>query len=281
MDAPPRRGSIARKTAGCAALLACTAALVALVSVNGPEPRADMSPSGFGVNAENLVTQFPEGDWEMHMREMHAIGIRIVRTDAPWATVEPDAPAGARHTYHWQSLDRIVYHLAVAGLRWLPIADYSAPWAASQSFLHRPNAYSAPRDPSQFAAYGTALAVRYGPNGRFWRAHAKLRSLPVTAIEIWNEENGIYWQPAPDAAAYAQLYEDTRAAIHAVAPHLEVLVGGLAPATAATFLGEMLTVLGSGRGKVDAVGLHVTRPMRQTQPESSPVCARSSTSTAM
>jgi hypothetical protein len=107
-----------------------------------------------------------------------------------------------------------------------------------------------------FVDYARAFAARYGPHGSFWRERPGLPSMPVDAMEIWNEENlNVFWKPAPNAPAYLRLYEAARAAIHMQSRNVEVMVGGLAD-PAADFISQLYT---SGRGRAglfDAVAIH-------------------------
>jgi hypothetical protein len=156
-----------------------------------------------------------------------------------------------RHRYDWSFDDLIAASLAAHGLTWLPIIDYTAPWAQSVAGQD----HSPPRSFADYAAYAGAFAARYGSGGAFWRAHAGLTPVPVTAIEIWNEpDNPEFWTPRPDATAYARLYLEARAAIDAADPAIRVLVGGLSNAPA--FLPAMVSALPALRGHVDGVGLH-------------------------
>lgn len=214
-------------------------------------------PDRFGVNGQVLFWQLPQSSWAQQLRVMRQDGIRIVRADAFWDNVEPYAPSGGVHRYYWSHLDAIVAALADQGLRWLPIVDYSAPWAASRrNALGQPLLYSPPSDDNAFAGYAQALVRRYGPGGEFWRQHPGLAPVPVTALEIWNEENGpVFWVPREDPGAYASLYEATRAAVHAADASIEVLVGGLANPSA-PFLQGMIDALGGDTSRIDAVAIH-------------------------
>jgi hypothetical protein len=141
--------------------------------------------------------------------------------------------------------------LAKHRLRWFPVLDYSATWAASYpSDYHSP-----PTSNADFAAYAAAFATRYGRGGSFWAGHPELRPLPVTAYEVWNEPNGAwFWRPAPDAGAYADMYLKAREAIRGADPEATVVIGGLRPQT--PYLRAMYAARPELLGQVDAVGLH-------------------------
>jgi hypothetical protein len=210
----------------------------------------------FGVSVNRVFDDNPHQplSWEAPLAALEASGIRVARTDAFWSWVEPVAPKGGKHTYDWTTLDWIALALARHHLRWLPVLDYSALWAASGADYHSP-----PTSNDDYAAYAKAFAVRYGRGGSFWTRHADVQPLPVLTYEIWNEPNGAwFWSPAPDAAAYADMYLRAREAIHAVDPEAIAMVGGLVPDTG--YVAAMYAARPELRGQVDALGLHPYAP---------------------
>ncbi len=241
------------------ALVVRLLALCTVVAACPAPATAATPPAGLGVNGQALLW-LPATSWPTHLSEMQRDGIHVVRTDSSWQSIEPAAPNAGRHGYRWGFTDALVYALAEHHLRWLPMAGYSALWAVPRGPLSGPDQYSPPSDPSEYAAFAGALAHRYGPRGTFWRAHPTLPRLPVTAIEIWNEENGsFFWRPTSNPAGYAQLYEAARDAIHAAASGVEAVVGGLAWPSEG-FLEQLYLALGERRGAFDAVGVHPYSP---------------------
>jgi hypothetical protein len=221
----------------------------------GPEARQ----SGFfGVNAQFLFSTSP-GRWPPHLESMERGGLGVVRRDAAWELIEPRPPARpGRHVYRWEATDRMVRALASHGLRWYPIVNYSARWAASR----RGEAFSPPARDNDYIAFARALAARYSRNGSFWRGQPRDRIHPVKAYEIWNEPNtSRFWRPQDGAPErYAALYRAARRSIHGVDPGARVVVGGLTTYVPEStpvprFLRRMAARLG-GLGEVDAVGLH-------------------------
>jgi hypothetical protein len=197
------------------------------------------TPRGF--TAQQIATQ---------LQALRRTGATIARSDALWEAAEPEPPAGGVHRYDWSFDDSIAGSLAAHGLLWLPIVDYSPPWAQSP-----PRQTHSPPRSSDYAAFAAALAARYGPGGAFWRAHVDLQAEPVRTYEIWNEPDSPgFWQPAPNAGQYAELYLRARAAILAVDPGARVIVGGLT--SAASFLPAMLAATPALRGRIDGVGIH-------------------------
>jgi polysaccharide biosynthesis protein PslG len=233
----------------------CAVAIAALVACAGATASAaDPPPDGYvGVNAQFLFPFFPPWYVDAHLEAMRAGGIETVRTDAFWHQVEPQPPVDGVHDYQWADLDHQVAALAAMRLRWLPILDYSAPWASAQ-----PREITAPpRSTAEYADYAQALAARYGRGGQFWREHPTLPAMPVTAYEIWNEPNySVFWRPEPDALGYADLYLSARTAIRSVDPQAEAIVGGLTGEAPESFLARMYAEQPALHGRVDAVGVH-------------------------
>ncbi len=185
------------------------------------------------------------------LQALHATGATVGRSDAFWEATEPRPPDHGRHVYDWSFDDHIAAALADAGLRWLPILDYSAPWA--QSLAGRD--HSPPRSSGDYAAYASAFAARYGSQGTFWATHPALPRLPVQTYEIWNEpDSGTFWAPQPNPAGYADLYAAARNAIDSADPSARVIIGGLTQLP--RFLPALLSARPALRGHIDGVGIH-------------------------
>ncbi|MGH2866711.1 MAG: hypothetical protein ACRDNK_03965 [Solirubrobacteraceae bacterium] len=207
----------------------------------------------FGANV-NLLFNTPglaDSVIATQLRALRATAATVARSDAFWEATEPTAPVAGAHHYDWTFDDRIAGALAAAGLRWLPILDYTAPWAQSIPGQD----HSPPRSAADYAAYAGVFAARYGSGGAFWAAHPELTAEPVQTIEIWNEpDNGEFWTRTPDATAYADLYAAARLAIDAADPGVRVIVGGLTRPT--EFLPAMLAARPALAGHIDGVGVH-------------------------
>jgi hypothetical protein len=241
-------------------LLALTALALALaIGSSGhatPESPAGTQPEMFGMSVNRVFNDdFTPAHWDAPLAAVHATGFRAARSDAFWMWAEPDPPAGGKHTYQWAKLDAEAGALAKHGLRWLPILDYSAPWAETVPG----NYHSPPTSNDDYAAYAKAFAERYGRGGSYWSEHPSPEGAPVTTYEIWNEPNGPwFWHPTPDPAAYADMYLKAREAIKAVDPNATVVVGGLV--ADATFVERMYAARPDLRGNVDAIGWHAYGP---------------------
>jgi hypothetical protein len=127
---------------------------------------AHMGPEFYGVNAGAALTGSPEG-WGARLAAMRDAGISVVRDDASWDSVEPQAPdpATGQHQYRWAERDARVAAMARHGLRWYPIVDYSAPWASSI----RGDPFAPPARDEDFATFAGSRrdqAGRYGSSRR-------------------------------------------------------------------------------------------------------------------
>lgn len=221
-------------------------------SASAPAPPP---PAGeqFGANVGRLFNDraYSSAQIDAQLAALARTGATVARSDALWEATEPAPPSGGVHRYDWTFDDAIAGALAENHLRWLPIIDYTAPWAQSVTGQD----HSPPASTSDYAAYAGALARRYGPGGRFWAAHPQLVPEPVDTYEIWNEpDNPAFWTPTPDAAAYADLYMSARGALGSVQPTARVIIGGLTHPTA--FMAAMLGADPGLRGHIDGVGIH-------------------------
>jgi hypothetical protein len=254
-----------RRTPIVAAVIAATIVVVVIAALSSRprtpspstpvQPAPPASPSGeqFGVSVNYLFNRgdFSEAEVNRQLQELRRSGATLARTDALWEATEPTAPTGGVHHYRWAFDDTIARTLSENGLQWLPILDYSAPWA--QTIAGRD--HSPPRLAADYAAYAGAFAARYGPGGTYWTEHPELAAAPVHIYEIWNEpDSAEFWLPAPDAARYADLYLAARAAIDAQQPTARVIVGGLTDP--GRFLPAMVAAQPALRGHVDGVAIH-------------------------
>lgn len=274
-EGPVGRSSRPRTAAlGGAALAFIAAVVVAAIALSGgsgPSSRAKTGPPTaattstvtagqpppatvqFGINVNRL---FNDGTYSpqqiaSQLGALEATGATLARSDALWEATEPTAPAGAVHRYDWEFDDSIATALAQHGLQWLPIVDYSAPWAESVAGQD----HSPPTSVADYAAYAGSLAARYGPDGAFWRGHPELKARPVDTFELWNEpDNPTFFKPRPDPGRYAAMYTLARTAILASDPSARVIVGGLTAAP--SFIPELLAAAPGLQGHVDGIAIH-------------------------
>ncbi len=207
----------------------------------------------YGANVNWLFDSpgYSNAEIDAQLASLRATGATLARTDALWEASEPNPPSDGVHQFDWSFDDRVASMLADHGLRWLPIIDYSAPWATSIPGVD----HSPPSSSADYAAYAGALAARYGPGGTFWRSHPKLPQLPVQFYEVWNEpDNPEFWAPRINPAAYATLYAAAHAAILAADPSALVLVGGLTRPE--VFLPAMVAAVPGLAGEIGGVAIH-------------------------
>ncbi|WP_112874145.1 cellulase family glycosylhydrolase [Paracoccus endophyticus] len=182
-------------------------------------------------------------DLRAELADYAAMGVRWLRTDLNWGSVQKDGP----DSFDWTEMDRIVDLAAAVGIGLLPVVGSAPEWAWSD-----PEGPSPPRDPAEFARFVAAAVDRYAPRG-------------ISTWEIWNEPNldGPF-PPRPDAAAYAALLKAAAPAIRAADPDATIILGGLAAVTDTDSAGEAIAAVefleavyaqGAG-GSFDAVGFH-------------------------
>lgn len=211
----------------------------------------------FGTNTGVMFNggHYTRAQIDAQLAALARTGATVVRSDALWEDAEQQPPIGILRRYNWTLDDLIMSSLVAHGLRWLPIIDYAAPWAKrAPGQIHSP-----PSSVSDYAAYAAAVASRYGPGGSFWLENPRLKPLPVVTYEIWNEpDNGTFWFPSPNPAAYATLYAAARSAILAKQPGAHVLIGGLT--RPAWFLQAMVASDPGLRNAIDGVAIHPYAP---------------------
>jgi hypothetical protein len=196
----------------------------------------------FGVADPDLITLTPSVQ-ASQLAAMKAMGITSIRLDANWDWVEYGGP----NTFDWSQLDQAVASIRAAGMSVDLIIDGCPPWAAVAGTSG--DASPQPASAAQYAQWAAAVAQRYAPQG-------------VNTFEIWNEPNNqVFWQPAPNPAAYTAMLKAAYTSVKAVDPSAFVLSAGLAPENndgtniaPITFLQDMYA--NGAHGSFDALGYH-------------------------
>ena len=174
-------------------LLAAALPLAACAQI--PEP---VLPAGVGVNIH--FTTGHERDLDL----IAAAGFKFIRMDFHWAGIERE-----KGFYDWSAYDELTANLGKRGLRALYILDYSNPLyeqpvTSPHPFTGKPHQTTAsPRQHESIAAFANwaaAAARHFAGRKIIW--------------EIWNEPNGHFWTPKPDAQQYAALALATATAVH-------------------------------------------------------------------
>ncbi|MGH2891120.1 MAG: hypothetical protein ACRDNJ_15995 [Solirubrobacteraceae bacterium] len=240
----------------------CLSLVLSLLALAIP---ATAGATTFGAEVSADFTNQVRGDWSQaqalsNLSALHDAGGRVGRADSNWAVTEAKRPTHGHHRYDWSYDDLVQTEMATARLRWEPTLAFAPRWAEAHEsrVLHlrgrgRVIAYLPPARNSNFATYARAFMRRYGPHGSFWRANRKLRYLPVTTVEVWNEPDNLYdWGKHINLGDYARMYEAVRTAVHRVYRHARVMTGGLAWTES-----SLPRLLKAFRGRpMDAVAIH-------------------------
>jgi hypothetical protein len=160
---------------------------------------------------------------------MARTGIESVRASFLWAGAQPHQG----DPFDFSATDAIVANASAHGLGVLPVVIEAPGWARQNAKQQ----FSPPRDPSDYAAYLTALVGRYGPDGSFWTDHPELPRLPIAAWQIWNEPHLSFQWTVPSgqdwASGYAALLAASYTAVKQADPSSQVVLAGLANASPA------------------------------------------------
>jgi polysaccharide biosynthesis protein PslG len=147
--------------------------------------------------------------------------VGTLRINLAWGTVQ--ASPGA--DYDWSHYDGVVGDAAKNGIRVLPTV-YSSPEWAEPSPEYPPLGDRL----AEFEDFARAAAERYGSDGNFWKDNPGIPKLPITRWQLWNEPNSpLFWKPAPDPGAYAELLRGFDSTVERADPNAKVMLGGLFP----------------------------------------------------
>ena len=154
-------------------------------------------PFGVGVNIH-----FTRGNTQS-LDLIAAAGIRVVRMDFLWSTIEK-----SKGVYDWSAYDELLANLEARGLQPYFILDFSnalyeqlrVSWIGAYpdgTYLSAPQHAGSV---AAFAAWAKAAATHFAGHNVIW--------------EIWNEPNlATYWKLVPDAGKYSALALSTCNAI--------------------------------------------------------------------
>jgi polysaccharide biosynthesis protein PslG len=177
-----------------------------------------------------------------------SVGANITRLTFDWRWVEPYKGSVSLWQY-----DQIYKALMAHGIRPLFMLAFAPQWARSPTVTCNQWKQECryPPDPAHYADWRRIVAT------------IATRYPGAAGIEVWNEANtALFWQPRPDATAYADLLKQTKAAVKAVNPSLPVITSGLgiydtstAWATSTwTFLNTIYAR--AGKASFDGIGMH-------------------------
>src|SRR5438477_5078937 len=114
----PSMPPISRRRARVAKLLlvaACLSLVLAcLATVSGPAGAAVRAKAGAPVSAVNGFALFkgPQSQWDRQLAAMRRRGIQVVRSDAAWGDIQPQAPTLSGPGYQWSTYDAWAQALA-------------------------------------------------------------------------------------------------------------------------------------------------------------------------
>ena len=165
----------------------------------------------FGLNS-HLATRYPDPtSMDLPAELVADLEIGWVREDFHWHRVQPN-----RDVWDWTFTDAAMRALLSRDIEVLGVLGPSVGWATP--YLNDPAndvSYYAP-DLDYFLDYVRGVVSRYHVYIDHW--------------EIWNEpDHEIFWRPAPDPQAYAQMLIHSAALIKQIDPAATVLIGGINP----------------------------------------------------
>ncbi len=236
-------------TATCAALIALLAAAAATAAT----PR-----SFYGVSSQTALK-------DREYRRMGEGRVGTLRSMLNWRAIDPTK---ADDDYQWGNFDNTVAAAARGKIEILPFVYGTPNWVARGiDGRHCGNCeqFAPRRGPARaaFASFVGAAVDRYGRGGEFWAEHPRLPREPITAWQIWNEQNSkTFYRPGPTVKGYAKLLDDAAAAIRSRDRRADVVLGGMAElagsrkaTTASSYLAGLYRRKGA-RKDFDGVAVH-------------------------
>jgi hypothetical protein len=222
------------------------AALVAFALMTAGVPAAHAQGLALGFDNDPVLNSGSAASQSLWIGRAITEGAGIVRISVGWSSVAPAVrPPGFSPSspsspgYSWSGTDAEVRALTSQGLKVLLNVVYAPTWAEGP---HRPASAQAGSwrpDPTQFASFATAAALRY--DGHFPDPLHPGSFLPrISLWQPWNEPNlngyitpqwtrsGSGWAPA-SPGIYRGLLNSFYAAVKAVSPSNFVVEAGTAP----------------------------------------------------
>jgi polysaccharide biosynthesis protein PslG len=188
-------------------LTRCLAICVLPLLASGAEIPEPVLPAGVGVNIHFVTGQ--EKDLDM----IAAAGFKFIRMDFHWESIERN-----KGEYHWAGYEELLANLDKRGLRAILILDYSH--RLYEESVTSPNPMTgkaqvntaSPQHPDSvaaFARWAAAAAKHFAGRHVLW--------------EIWNEPNGNFWSPKPNAEQYTALALATAKAMREADPQAAII----------------------------------------------------------
>lgn len=178
------------------------------------------SPWGIAAHPQRDMKTLP-----LQLQRCREAGITWLREDFSFGHV-----AAKKGEYHFELYDQIVNECAKTGIQVLPILQ-GYDWESA-----RPDVVPLYKHPEEWRGYVRATVQRYHDRLKYW--------------EIWNEPDGGFWKPEPNAGQYVSLLKIAYREIKAIDPECKVILGGISP----NYLKEIYQC--GGKGYFDAIATH-------------------------
>jgi len=188
---------------------------------------ADASPWGIAAHPHSEM-EWKNIDKELSM--MRDAGMTSLRHDMKFSQV-----ARKKGEYDFSRYDELLAKLDEYGIEFLPILE-GYDWEIEKS---RPDAVPLYKHPDEWRKFVRACAQHYKGKLKTW--------------EIWNEQDGGFWKPNPNASQYVPLLKIAYEELKAADPENIVMVGGLC-GWKPGYLKEMYA--SGAKGFFDAIAVH-------------------------
>jgi hypothetical protein len=239
------------------------AALVVVVlslTMGAATSSAKAPPTFFGVSSQTPL----DTDDFARMGDGKVGSVRVI---VDWSAIDPTSAPGDNN---FSSVDPIVLDAAKNGVEVFPFIFGTPQWVAKDLDNQKCNGSKcvtfAPKTAAGLAAWKTfvgELVDPYGPNGEFWTLHPEVPKVPIKDYQIWNEQNSeTFFQPKPNAKAYAKLLSAAAEAIRSRDSSAQVVLGGMAELSGShkaiigsKYLGDLYKV-GGVKDDFDGVAPH-------------------------
>jgi hypothetical protein len=215
-----------------ALLIGVVVLVVAGCSAPAVPPSAPAAGPVVGVQYHGLWSDWTDADREAVLDRMAGAGVRWLRLDVGWESLEERGP-DRWSDWYLERLDRVVDQAQARHMQGLVTLWATPGWANGGRDRTVP-----PTDPANYARVATRLALRY--QGR------------VAAWEVWNEPNSPDFFDG-DVARYVELLRAAHRAIKGADPEARVVLGG--PSYNDTSWLEQVYAAGA-RGSFDVLATH-------------------------
>lgn len=219
-------------------LLICSSFAYNVVCING---KTDLSIDSLGIGTYKPhdspwgVAAHPTKDreWlnrEILMKQAQNAGIRWMREDFAFGSIYDSTG-----NYNYARYDSLLCLAEENGIQLLPILE-GYDHEVAQNNPHLVPLYDHPKEWREFVK---ETVKRYHGKLKYW--------------EIWNEQDGGFWKPKPNADQYVSLLKIAYEEIKKIDPQCQVLVGGMI-AWNAGFLEAMYNA--GAKGYFDIIAVH-------------------------